>query len=141
MSRKYQPLPTMPWSRGSVPVRNVACAEHVTAGVIARNGALAPSAASALRCGVSAPIRARVKPTTLRTAVGRTRASVWLGSGADGFHRQRDRHARRKAERRIQDHRTVLTEPDGAREFDDGRQVVNESDQDAVGFRSVPTVR
>src|SRR5256886_12726770 len=31
-SRKYQPLPTMPCSRGSVPVSIVDCAVHVTAG-------------------------------------------------------------------------------------------------------------
>ncbi len=31
-SRKYHPLPTMPWSRGIAPVTMEACTEQVTAG-------------------------------------------------------------------------------------------------------------
>jgi len=37
-SLKYHPFATMPWSRGSVPVRNVDCAVQVTAGTTARIG-------------------------------------------------------------------------------------------------------
>src|SRR2546423_9637402 len=68
-SRKYQPFPTMPWSRGNVPVRYVACAEQVTAGKTAWMGAVAQPCASARRCGVSSPSIADVSPTTVMTAV------------------------------------------------------------------------
>src|SRR5580765_6675083 len=92
MSRKYQPLPTTPCSRGSVPVRNVACAEQVTAGVMAWMGALDPSRTSALRCGVSAPINDRVRPTTLMTAVGCMARAKRRGASADGVHRLAAEH-------------------------------------------------
>ena len=69
-SRKYQPLPTMPWSRGSVPVRNVACAEHVTAGVIALNSCKIPLVLPDDRSAIQAAIRScgRADPTRVRLA-------------------------------------------------------------------------
>ena len=41
-SRKYQPLPTIPCSRGSRPVRIVDCAEQVTAGSTVPSGRRTP---------------------------------------------------------------------------------------------------
>src|SRR5690349_9881954 len=70
MSRKYQPLPTMPCSRGKTPVRNVDCTEHVTAGSTVSIGRCAPSFASAQRFGDdSGERRSVVSPTTLMTTV------------------------------------------------------------------------
>src|SRR6266576_3887877 len=69
-SRKYHPLPTTPCSRGILPVTKVACTGQVTAGVMVRSAADDPSAARALRWGVSGPRSERVRPTTLMTAVG-----------------------------------------------------------------------
>src|SRR5215471_21298576 len=92
MSRKYHPLPTTPCSRGIVPVRNVACAEQVTAGVMALIGALEPSRTSAFRCGVSAPINDRVRPTTLMTAVGCMTRGARRAVSADGVHRLAAEH-------------------------------------------------
>src|SRR5713226_9099521 len=51
-SRNSQPLATMPWSRGRLPVMNVACTEQVTAGVTVVNGVKAPARARAERLGV-----------------------------------------------------------------------------------------
>src|SRR5207249_8924377 len=71
-SRKYQPLPTIPWSRGSVPVSIVDWALQVTAGSTAPSGVMKPSRASAASAGVSAPTCAGVSPTTSRTRSGVT---------------------------------------------------------------------
>src|SRR5438309_2308090 len=71
-SRKYQPLPTMPWSRGSVPVSIVAWALQVTAGSTAPIGRMKPSRASAASAGVSGPTWAGVSPTTSMTRSGVT---------------------------------------------------------------------
>ena len=68
-SRKYQPLATMPWSRGSVPVNSVDCTVVVTAGVtvsIVRNP---PRDASRAKLGACGPIRAGVRPATSSTSV------------------------------------------------------------------------
>src|SRR2546427_3700298 len=54
-SRKYQPLPTMPCSRGSVPVSIVDCAVHVTAGSAAPRGGQKPPPGGAARAGGGAP--------------------------------------------------------------------------------------
>src|SRR5262249_4921447 len=69
-SRKYQPLPTMPCSRGSLPVSIVACAEHVTAGRTVPSSAANPSTARRDRLGVSAPSMPRVSPTTSSKRTG-----------------------------------------------------------------------
>src|SRR5579863_4321695 len=51
-SRKYQPLPTIPWSRGNKPVRYVVCTGQVTAGKLGVSGRIAPASASARNAGV-----------------------------------------------------------------------------------------
>src|SRR5215472_8548411 len=69
-SRKYQPLPTIPCPLGRRPVRKVACAAQVTAGVIVRSGRAVPLDASRFRFGVWGPNIRGVSPTTLMTIVG-----------------------------------------------------------------------
>src|SRR5688572_11890956 len=71
-SRKYQPLPTMPCSDGSLPVKNVDCAEQVTAGVTVVSGRNAPCFAKSFKCGVASPSRCSASPTTSITSVERT---------------------------------------------------------------------
>src|SRR3954471_18543599 len=67
-SRKYHPLPTMPCSRGSVPVTKVDCTVVVTAGVTVRRLRTVPCFASAPRCGAWTS-SAGVMPTTFSTSV------------------------------------------------------------------------
>src|SRR4051812_12021909 len=67
-SRKYQPLPTIPCSRGSVPVTKVDCTVVVTAGVTVRKLRTAPCFARAPRCGAWGS-SAGVMPTTFSTSV------------------------------------------------------------------------
>src|SRR5690348_10131898 len=62
-SLKYQPLPTMPCSRGKAPVTNVDCTEQVTAGVIVRRGRSAPCSRKRESSGVCSPSSACVSPT------------------------------------------------------------------------------
>src|SRR5690349_23209074 len=70
-SRKYQPLATMPCSRGNAPVRKVDWMGHVTAGKTVSSGRTAPRAASRWRCGVCGPMKRPAKPTTLMTTSSR----------------------------------------------------------------------
>src|SRR4051812_11796290 len=67
-SRKYHPLPTMPCSRGKVPVTKVDCTVVVTAGVTVRRLRTVPCFASAPRCGAWTS-SAGVMPTTFSTSV------------------------------------------------------------------------
>src|SRR5688572_30026131 len=65
-SRKYQPFPTIPCSRGSVPVRIVDWTEQVTAGSTVVIGAVKPSFPTRAMFGAS--LRSfGVRPTTLMT--------------------------------------------------------------------------
>src|SRR4051812_11782852 len=48
-SRKYQPLPTIPCSRGNLPVKNVDCTEQVTAGNIDSSGRTAWASRNAFK--------------------------------------------------------------------------------------------
>src|SRR3989454_1546703 len=75
-SRKYQPLPTMPCSRGSVPVSIVDCAVHVTAGSNSPRGGQNPPPARGGRAGGSAPARAGGGPPTARTTRGGRRGRL-----------------------------------------------------------------
>src|SRR5438067_5678482 len=68
-SRKYQPLATMPCSLGTFPVKNVACAVHVTAGTTSLMVAICPRADHALTAVMESPIRSGVRPTTLMAVV------------------------------------------------------------------------
>src|SRR6516165_8296942 len=65
-SRKYQPLATMPCSLGIVPVKNVDCTEHVTAGVMDRSARHPPCSARRRKLGASARC-SLVSPTTSST--------------------------------------------------------------------------
>jgi hypothetical protein len=67
-SRKYQPLPTMPCSRGSAPVTKVDCTVVVTAGTTVSSGRTPPRFASALRFGACASSTG-VRPATFSTSV------------------------------------------------------------------------
>src|SRR3989454_8907350 len=75
-SRKYQPLPTMPCSRGSVPVSIVDCAVHVTAGSTPPNGGEKPPPARAASAGGAAAAPAGVSPPTARKTGGGRRARL-----------------------------------------------------------------
>src|SRR5258707_14848279 len=77
-SRKYQPLPTHPCSRGIVPVVNVDCTEQVTAGKMVSRGRCPPASFNLARFGVASPIRSLESPTTSRTTVRLTRAATSL---------------------------------------------------------------
>jgi hypothetical protein len=79
-SRKYQPLPTMPCSRGNLPVTNVDCTEQVTAGKIVRSGRAAYASRNARKAGVCSPIEAGVSPTTFKTKVFCTVALLGVGA-------------------------------------------------------------
>src|SRR5229473_4964489 len=54
-SRKYQPLATQPWSRGSIPVVKVDWTAHVTAGRMVSSGRIPPVRTRAARFGVASP--------------------------------------------------------------------------------------
>src|SRR5690606_11919610 len=69
VSRKYQPMATMPLRAGGVPVSMTAWLVQVTAGNGSRRRALHPSRRKAAMRGVWGPIREGVRPTTFRTAV------------------------------------------------------------------------
>ena len=66
-SRKYQPLPTIPWPEGGRPVRKVDCTEQVTAGSTVPSSAWNPSPASAESRGMWRRSFG-VSPTTSRTS-------------------------------------------------------------------------
>src|SRR5262245_3865264 len=69
-SRKYQPLATMPCSRGSKPVSSVDCIEHVTAGTIGESSATNPSRPSAASPDASRSSMPLSSPTTRITTSG-----------------------------------------------------------------------
>src|SRR3989454_7009675 len=69
-SRKYQPLPTMPCSRGSVPVSIVDCAVHVTAGSTPPSGGQKPPPQRGGRAGGAAPAPGGGGPPTARGTSG-----------------------------------------------------------------------
>src|SRR5262249_9492468 len=69
VSRKSQPLPTTPWSRGVLPVRIDAWAVQVTAGTASRSGRDQPDEARAFRRGAIGS-RRPVRPTALMRTSG-----------------------------------------------------------------------
>src|SRR3954465_10185491 len=67
--REYKQLATMPWLRGRLPVKSVACDGQVKLGNGSRNGYNPPAAASARRFGVCSDTSAEHSAATSTTNI------------------------------------------------------------------------